>query len=63
MILTTYHIEIPTAEFMAIFALIWHWITHTSFSLFGIPLTIWDITVGIWLGCIGMWVLRKIIYD
>lgn len=58
-----YDLQNATSSFMSIFNAIWGFLIEQTFNLFGIPLTIPGITVGIWLGCIGMWMLRKIIYD
>ena len=58
-----YDLQSGASGFWYIFNAIWCFLIDTSFNLFGVPLTIPGITVGIILGCIGMWIIRKSIYD
>lgn len=63
MLLSTYDISFGIVSFMNIFQFIWNFIVNTKFTFGTISVSIFDITVGIWLGCIGVWIIRKGLID
>ena len=50
-------------SFLTLFNAFWTNLIGITFIINGISFRIIDISIGILIGCVGIWVIRKIFYD